>query len=71
MGITDATKRLSFIKYLFNLGVEQSHKPEPLCWASVLTFHDSVELFLQLSAEYVKSTKNLKKCHIHGILDYN
>ena len=43
--------RLSFIRYLYGIAVEQSRQPEPFGAASVLTFHDSVELFLQLAAE--------------------
>jgi len=46
-------ERLAFIKYLYNLAVEQSQKPEPLCSASLLTFHDSIEMFLYLTAEYL------------------
>ncbi len=42
-------ERLAFIKYLYNVGVEQSRMPEPMCWISILTFHDSIELFLQLA----------------------
>jgi len=45
-------KRLSFIKYLYIVATEQSDKPEPLCNASLLTFHDAVELFLQLACEH-------------------
>ena len=44
-------QRLSFIKYLFSIGLYQSHQPEPLYGVSILSFHDSVELFLQLSLE--------------------
>ncbi len=44
-------QRLSFIRYLYGIAVEQSRQPEPFGAASVLTFHDSVELFLQLAAE--------------------
>jgi hypothetical protein len=63
MEIGDAIKRLAFIKYLFTVGVEQTEKPEPLCWASVLTFHDAAELFLQLAAEYVGVKGRLKDIH--------
>jgi len=44
-------RRLAFIKYLFSIGLYQSHQPEPLYGVSILSFHDSVELFLQLSLE--------------------
>ena len=46
-------KRLAFIKYLYKLAVDQSRKPEPLCSASILTFHDAIELFLQLASEHL------------------
>jgi len=46
-------KRLAFIKYLYRLAVEQSKRPEPLCSASILTFHDAIELFLQLASEHL------------------
>lgn len=36
---------------MYNVAVEQSYRPEPLCSASILTFHDAIELFLQLSSE--------------------
>ena len=52
MNAEDITKRLAFIKYLNKIGQEQAMKPEPLCWTSILTLHDAVELFLQLVAEY-------------------
>jgi len=45
------TQRLAFIRYLYTLAVEQSFKAEPLCYVSTLTFHDAIELFLQLSSE--------------------
>lgn len=46
-------KQLSFIKYLFSIGFEQAERPEPMCYAALLTFHDSVELFLNLSAQHL------------------
>jgi hypothetical protein len=45
-------RRLAFIRYLYDLAVRQSLQPEPLQAASVLTFHDSVELFLELATEH-------------------
>lgn len=41
-------KRLALIRYLYTVGVEQSYRPEPLCSASILTFHDSIELFFTI-----------------------
>jgi hypothetical protein len=49
----ESLRRLSFIKFLFNTGVEQSSKSEPLCNVAVLSFHDSIELFLQLACEHL------------------
>lgn len=50
-------KRLAFIKALYSSGVSQSQQPEPLSSMSILSFHDSVELFLQLSSEYIGAPK--------------
>ena len=60
METDEAVRRLAFIKYLYNIGIEQSRKAEPLCWASILTFHDTIELFLELASEYLGVTKRLK-----------
>lgn len=38
---------------MYELAVDQSRQPEPFCAASLLTFHDAVELFLQLGAEHL------------------
>ena len=46
-------KRLSFIKYFYEFAREQSKLPHPQNFISVLMFHDSVELFLHLSAEFL------------------
>lgn len=48
----DVLSRLAFIRYLYRIGAEQSEKPEPMKAASILTLHDSVELFLHLALEY-------------------
>lgn len=50
-------KRLSFIKYLYGSAVEQSKMPAPMSSASLLTFHDSSELFLHLVCEYLDINK--------------
>lgn len=49
-------RRLSIIKYLYQLGVEQSYKTKPLDSISILMFHDSIELFLELSAEFLSAS---------------
>jgi len=58
MKIEEAIRRLAFIKYLCNLAVEQSLKPEPACATSVLMFHDSIELFLELASEQLDEGKS-------------
>jgi hypothetical protein len=45
--------RLAFIRLLYLQGVEQARRPEPLSFASLLTFHDAVELFLVLAADHL------------------
>ena len=57
--------RLAFIKYLYQTSLSQSHAPTPLSCASILTMHDSVELFLQLASEYL----NAGSAH-PGFMDY-
>lgn len=44
-------QRLAFIRYLYSTALDQSRKPEPFSALSILSFHDSVELFLQLASE--------------------
>lgn len=51
-------QRLAFVKYLYELAVTQSKQPEPLSSASVLTFHDSIEMFLLLSSEHLNIGSN-------------
>jgi len=50
-------QRLAFIKYLFSVGVNQSYQLEPIYGLSILFFHDSVEMFLQLSLEKLNLAK--------------
>jgi hypothetical protein len=57
----EAVRRLIFIKYLYESGAEQSKKPAPYSSTTVLMFHDTVELFLVLVAEFLDiSEKTLK-----------
>lgn len=51
-----AMARLAFLRYLYTIGMEQSRQPEPLAAASILLFHDSVDLFLQLAADRSRAT---------------
>lgn len=50
-------QRLAFAKYLFSVAVEQSRAPEILASASLLTFHDSIEFFLQIASEHLNVGK--------------
>jgi hypothetical protein len=58
MATFEETRRLAFIKYLLRTGTEQAKQPEPLCNISILTFHDAVELFLQLTSEHLNVGKS-------------
>ena len=44
--------RLAFVRLFFQQGMDQSRLPEPLNVSSVLTLHDTAELFLQVVAEH-------------------
>jgi hypothetical protein len=48
----DLIRRLAFVRYLYGLGIDQSHRPEPFATVALLTFHDACEMFLQIAAEY-------------------
>ncbi len=45
------TKRLAIIKQLYQTGITQSYDPEPMNGFCLLSFHDSVEMFMKLCAE--------------------
>jgi hypothetical protein len=64
-------RRLVFVRYLYRLGTEQSRAIHPLSAAAVLTFHDSVELFLTLAAEKVSagSKKETGFMEYFGLID--
>jgi hypothetical protein len=44
---------LAFVRMLYQQGVEQARRPEPLSYASLLSFHDSVELERQTIGTYL------------------
>jgi hypothetical protein len=56
----DAVQRLSFIRQLYLKAVEDSRQPHPMGAASLLTFHDAIELFLGLAAEHLSATVSTK-----------
>lgn len=45
-------QRLAFVRYFLQVGVDQSRRPEPLGCVALLTFHDAVEMFLQILSEH-------------------
>lgn len=52
-------KRLSYIKQLYLIGIKQSSQHESIAVFSILSFHDSIEMFLKLLSEHlnINSTK--------------
>lgn len=46
-------QRLSYIKYLYLKGVEQSRQAEVVAGFSILAFHDAIEMFLMLVYEHL------------------
>jgi len=58
-------QRLSHIKQLYQIGCEQSKQAESIAIFSLLSFHDSVEMFLKLLAEH----KDIQKKDI-GFMSY-
>jgi hypothetical protein len=69
----EAIRRLVFIRYLYNMGAEQTQKPDPYSWVSLLTFHNTVELFLVLVAEYldipVSSLRDIRFMRYWDLID--
>lgn len=65
--------RLSFIKYLYQDAVKKSNQPSPQNSASILAFHDSIELFLQLSVEFLNANPktNIKFMAYWDIINQN
>lgn len=60
MKVDEIVDRLVLIKTLYRLGLEQSKRSKPFCWFCVLTFHDTIELFLELVAEHLGVSKQLR-----------
>lgn len=58
-------KRLALIKHLYKIGLEQSKQVETVSAFSILSFHDSIEMFLKLVAEH----HNIKSDNF-SFLDY-
>ena len=56
----DFARHLAFIKHLYRRGVGESQLPAPFAAQSVLTFHNSVEMFLQLASEFLDAETKAK-----------
>jgi hypothetical protein len=56
-------ERLAFVRYLVSVGRTQVELPEPTAASALLTFHDAVELFLQLAAEHLHVQMRFPKDH--------
>lgn len=59
-------KRLSLVKYLYKQGIQQSMQGEAVAGFSLLSLHDSVEIFLFLVAE----NNNVKEFRKLNFLDF-
>ena len=46
-------KGLAFVRFLYNQGLEQAGRPQPLATTALLSFHDAVEMFLGLAADHL------------------
>lgn len=65
-------ERLAFIKYIFRTGLEESCYGYPLCSKAILTFHDSVELFLILVVEhYDKARRDISIMEYWNFLEHD
>ncbi len=53
-------ERLAFIRYLYQLGVEQSRKPEPANAVAILMLHDAADSLLQLASEHLNAPPKKK-----------
>lgn len=61
----EIVKRLAHIKQLFKIGIRQSNQHESISVFSILAFHDSIEMFLNLLSEYKGINSNK-----FGFMDY-
>src|SRR5258705_9198103 len=52
-------RRLSLIKQLYQIGFEQAVLPETISFISILSMHDSIDMFMNLSAEKKGTKKDL------------
>ena len=46
-------KGLAFVRFMYNQGLEQAGRPQPLATTALLSFHDAAEMFLGLAAVHL------------------
>jgi hypothetical protein len=53
-GLDPQTVRgLAFVRFMYNRGLEETGRPQPLAIAALLSFHDAAEMFLGLAADHL------------------
>jgi hypothetical protein len=57
----DIIRRLAYIKYLYQAGIEQSKQPDVTAYTSILSFHDSIDWFMNLACLKLGITDKDKK----------
>ena len=62
--------RLARIKYLYKIGIEQSKQVEAFAGFSILTFHDSAEMFLLLILEDREETIQKNRHNKISFMEY-
>lgn len=65
----ETMERLAFIRQLYHLGVEQSHRPEPMNAVAVLLLHDAVDSLVQLAAELLDVDMKGKQTFLVNYID--
>lgn len=60
------TKRLGYVRLLFDQAVSQSYAPPPLDFSSVLAFHDVMEFFFVIAVDHAGASQgiNLKNAFV-------
>lgn len=57
----DIIRRLAYIKYLYKVGIEQSKQSDTISYVAVLSFHDSIDWFMNLACLKLGITEKDKK----------
>jgi hypothetical protein len=64
----DLSKRLAFVRYMYQIGEQQAETPLPYGALAVLSFHDSIEWFLLTACEY-HTVNASEKATVHQYFD--